>query len=150
MVLRPHTRRPPTRRLTIDELTSERAYVDAAYARLEELRAKATQLAAEAHWRDEDYVVDSLFERDVVANQAAHRIAALDVPKSRMAVGRIDREDGDRWYIGRLAIAEETVRAVVRLDAARIQGDADAGADALAERAGGDVHEGQPRRRMPL
>lgn len=82
--------------------------MDAAYARLEELRAKAKQLAAEAHWRDEDYVVDSLFERDVVANQAAHRIAALDVPKGRMAVGRIDREDGDVWYVGRLAIADQT------------------------------------------
>lgn len=89
-----------------DELIAERAYVDAAYARLQELRGKASQLAAEAHWRDEDYVVDSLFERDVVAAQAAHRLATLDVPKGRMVVGRLDRDDGDRWYVGRLAVAD--------------------------------------------
>ena len=90
----------------IDELEIERAHMDAAYARLQELRAKAKQLAGEAHWRDEDYVVDSLFERDVVANQAAHRLAALDVPKGRMAVGRIDTDERESWCIGRLAVAD--------------------------------------------
>ena len=81
--------------------------MDAAYARLQDLRAKARQLAAEANWRDEDYVVDSLFERDVVAAQAAHRLAALDVPKGRMVVGRLDRDDGEVHHIGRLAVADE-------------------------------------------
>ena len=80
--------------------------MDAAFARLQELRAKARQLAGEANWRDEDYVVDSLFERDVVAAQAAHRLATLDVPKGRMIVGRLDRNEGERWYIGRLAVAD--------------------------------------------
>ena len=80
--------------------------MEVAYARLQELRAKARQLAGEAHWRDEDYVVDSLFERDVVAAQAAHRLAALDVPKGRMAVGRIDIDGGESWCIGRLAVAD--------------------------------------------
>jgi DNA helicase IV len=91
----------------IDELMLERAHVDAAYERLQVLRAKARQLAAEANWRDEDYVVDSLFERDVVAAQAAHRLAALDVPKGRMVVGRLDRDDGEVQHIGRLAVADE-------------------------------------------
>jgi DNA helicase IV len=90
----------------MDELTAERAYVDSAFERLQELRAKAKALAAEAHERDQDYVLDSLFERDVVASRAAHRLATLDVPKGRMIVGRLDREDGDRWYVGRLAIAD--------------------------------------------
>ena len=48
----------------------------------------------------------------------------------------------------RLAIAEQTVGAVVRLDAACVQRNADSGADTLAERAGRHVHERQPRRRM--
>jgi DNA helicase IV len=106
-VERAHTHRPPTRRsTTTDELTSEREYVDRAYERLLELQGVAKRLADEAHERDQDYVLDSLFERDVVASQAAHRIRVLDVPKGRMAVGRLDREDGDRWYIGRLAVAD--------------------------------------------
>ena len=53
----------------------------------------------------------------------------------------------DRAF-GRLAVAEQHVGAVVGLDAARVQRDADRGADALAERAGRDVDERQPRRRM--
>ena len=51
---------------------------------------------------------------------------------------------------GRLAVAEQHVGAVVGPDAARVERDADGRADALAERAGGDVDERQPRRRVPL
>ena len=47
-----------------------------------------------------------------------------------------------------LAVAEQHVGAVVGADAARVQRDADAGAQPLAERAGRDVDERQPRRRM--
>ena len=47
-----------------------------------------------------------------------------------------------------LAVAEQHVGAVVGFDAPRVQRDADAGAQALAERSGGDVHPRQPRRRM--
>ena len=53
----------------------------------------------------------------------------------------------DRAF-GRLAVAEQHVGAVVGLDPARVERAADRGADALAERAGGDVDERQPRRRM--
>jgi DNA helicase IV len=90
-----------------DELQAERRYVDAVYQRLQDLRARAQGLAAEALIRDEDHVVDSLFERDVVAAQAARRLVALDLPKGRMAVGRLDLDDGGRWYVGRLAVADE-------------------------------------------
>jgi DNA helicase IV len=89
-----------------DEVQAERAYVDAVYARLEELRERARLLAQEAVIRDEDQVVVSLFERDVAAAQAARRLATLDVRKGRIAVGRLDLEDGDRRYVGRLAVAD--------------------------------------------
>ena len=49
-----------------------------------------------------------------------------------------------------LAIAQQHVRAVVGADAAGVEGDADAGAEPLAQRASGDVHEGQTRRGVPL
>jgi DNA helicase IV len=89
------------------ELQAEREYVDRVYQRVQELRARAEVLAADALIRDEDQVVDSLFERDVAAAQAARRLAALDLPKGRMAVGRLDLDDGERWYVGRLAVADE-------------------------------------------
>ena len=50
----------------------------------------------------------------------------------------------------RLAVAEQHVGAVVRADAPRVQRDADAGAQPLAERSGRDVDQRQPRRRMPF
>ena len=74
---------------------------------MQDLRARAQVLAREAYIRDEDQVADSLFERDVVAAQAGRRLATLDVPKGRMAVGRLDEEGGDTWYVGRLAVADE-------------------------------------------
>jgi DNA helicase IV len=80
--------------------------VDEAYTRLLELQDVARRLAAEAHERDQDYVLDSLFERDVVAARSAERLHALDVPKGRMIVGRLDDTEGERWYVGRLAIAD--------------------------------------------
>ncbi|MCU1376177.1 MAG: helicase, superfamily, partial [Actinomycetia bacterium] len=43
-----------------------------------------------------------------VASQAARRLAALDVAKGRLSVGRLDLSDGGRWYVGRLAVADET------------------------------------------
>src|SRR3954451_1830006 len=89
------------------ELDAERAYVDGVYQRVEDLRARAEVLAAEAYIRDEDHLVDSLFERDVVAAQAARRLATLDLPNGRMAVARLDLDDGGRWYVGRLAVADD-------------------------------------------
>ena len=86
-----------------------------------------------------------------------HRRAALaervDVGDAAQVVEPVDRGDVGRFPdrpFGRLAVAEQHVGAVVRLDAARVERDADGGADALAERAGGDVDERQPRRRMPF
>ncbi len=79
--------------------------------------------------------------------------SALTSVIAAQIVERVDGGDVRRLpdrALGRLAIAEETVRAVVGLDAACIQGDADGGADPLAERPGGHVHEGQPRRRDAL
>ena len=52
--------------------------------------------------------------------------------------------------LGAFAVAHEHVGAVVGLQAARVQGAADAGAESLAERPGGDVDERQARRRVAL
>ena len=49
---------------------------------------------------------------------------------------------------GRLAVAEDAVGPIVRSDPARVQRAADGGADALAERTGGHVHEREARGRV--
>ena len=48
------------------------------------------------------------------------------------------------------AVAHQHVRAIVGADPARVQRDADAGSEPLSERSGRDVHERQPRCRMPF
>ena len=80
--------------------------------------------------------------RGALTSVMPHRLSR---PSMRGDLGRLP----DRAF-GRLAVAEQAVGAVVGLDAARVQRDADRGADALAERSGGDVDERQPRRRMPF
>ena len=78
---------------------------------------------------------------------------AVDVGDGAQVVELVDGRDVGRFpdrAFGRLAVAEQHVGAVVGLDPARVQRDADGGADALAERSGGDVDERQPRRRVPF
>ena len=55
----------------------------------------------------------------------------------------------DRAF-GGFAVAQQHVGAVVRGDPARVQRDADAGAESLTERSGGDVDPRQARRGMPF
>ena len=52
--------------------------------------------------------------------------------------------------LGRLTVAEQHEHAGVGAEHPRAQREPHAGAQPLAERAGGDVHEGQPGRRMSL
>jgi hypothetical protein len=76
---------------------------------------------------------------------------AVDVRNSAEAVEAVGGADvggfPDRSF-GRLAVADQHIGAVVGFDPARVERDADRGADALTERSGRDIDEGQTRRRM--
>jgi len=89
------------------ELQNERAYVDAAYDRVLAMRAAAEGLAGTARQLTETRHTQSLFERDSAILHAGHRLAALDVAKDRLLVGRLDLDDGSRLYVGRLSVADE-------------------------------------------
>ncbi|HMK10114.1 MAG TPA: AAA family ATPase, partial [Acidimicrobiales bacterium] len=89
-----------------DELQRERAYVDAAYDRVEAMRASAARLAGAAQRATEGRNAQALFERDVTVAHATHRLAALDIAKDRLLVGRLDLADGSHLYVGRLAVAD--------------------------------------------
>ena len=49
----------------------------------------------------------ALFERDSAIAHAGHRLAALDIAKDRLLVGRLDLADGSCLYVGRVAVADE-------------------------------------------
>ena len=90
-----------------NELHRERAYLDAAYERVVAMRNSAEVLAGTARRLTESRNAQALFERDSAITHAGRRLAALDVPKDRLLVGRLDLVDGSCLYVGRLAVADE-------------------------------------------
>jgi DNA helicase IV len=89
-----------------DELRRERAYLDAAYRCVEVMRGSAEGLATAARFT-ESRSAQALFERDSAIVHANRRLAALDIAKDRLMVGRLDLADGSCLYVGRLAVADE-------------------------------------------
>ena len=89
-----------------DELLHERAYLDAAYERVLTMRAAAEGLVGTARQLTETRNAQALFERDSAIAHAGHRLAALDIAKDRLLVGRLDLVDGSCLYVGRLAVAD--------------------------------------------
>ncbi|MEY2461438.1 MAG: hypothetical protein QOG30_3268, partial [Acidimicrobiaceae bacterium] len=90
-----------------DELHRERSYVDAAYDRVVAMRGSAEGLAGTARRLTETRNAQALFERDSAIAHAGRRLAALDIAKDRLLVGRLDLVDGNCLYVGRLAVADE-------------------------------------------
>jgi DNA helicase IV len=90
----------------MDELSRERAYVDAAYERVLAMRSSAQGMAVAAR-RTETTNAQARFERDSAIAWAGRRSAALDIAKDRLLVGRLDLVDGSCLYVGRLAVADE-------------------------------------------
>ena len=90
-----------------DELHRERAYLDAAYDRVVAMRNSAEGLAGTARRYTETRNAQALFERDSAIVEAGRRLAALDIAKDRLLVGRLDLVDGSCLYVGRLAVADE-------------------------------------------
>ena len=89
-----------------DELRRERAYLDAAYDRVVAMRGSAERMAGTARLT-ETRSAQALFERDSAIAHAGHRLAALDIAKDRLLVGRLDLADGSCLYVGRVAVADE-------------------------------------------
>jgi DNA helicase IV len=88
-----------------DELEAERAYVERLYHRLDEVRAKLDAELGRVlgnpdgthQWRS---------EREALALNLGHRLAALDIGDLPLCFGRLDMDAGDRHYVGRLGLSE--------------------------------------------
>jgi DNA helicase IV len=103
------------------ELATEQAHIDAVYARLAEAARSAEQVATEGRSlfqtdrsnfvREEDGT--GLFERDVFAFQSAKRLAVLDAEHEGLVFGRLDRNDGEIRYIGRIGVRDEEYEPLV-------------------------------------
>jgi DNA helicase IV len=89
------------------DLAAEQAHVDRAYERLAEMRAQAERdlEAAYAHGRGGG-THQTLVERDVFVANAARRLARLAIGGEALCFGRIDRDSGEHFHIGRVAVSD--------------------------------------------
>jgi DNA helicase IV len=98
---------PPPAPRGDDGIEHERGYVAMLYERLDARRADtARRLQATLH--DETVgTPQALTERDAAVAMYTDRLAALRAAEHGLAFGRLDAEDGERRYVGRLGLLDE-------------------------------------------
>ncbi|WP_329569696.1 HelD family protein [Kitasatospora sp. NBC_01266] len=89
------------------ELRAENAYVGRLYARLDAQRELATTRLREVHLQDKGGTLQSRMERDTMESNHTRRLAELHAAEYGLCFGRIESADGERQYIGRLALADD-------------------------------------------
>jgi DNA helicase IV len=91
-----------------DEIAEEQAYVDAAYERLDVMRAAAESVRGAYSEVRAGGTHQARLERDIAYEVTARRLAELDIGEAPLLFGRLDLEpavsDPPSWYIGRLAV----------------------------------------------
>jgi DNA helicase IV len=97
----------PERPSTDPELAAEQAYVDAAYARLEAMRAAAERVRAAYADVRQGGTHQARLERDIAWEVTQRRLAELDIGDSPLVFGRLDLDHDGRWYIGRTAVEDD-------------------------------------------
>ena len=88
-------------------MAAEQAVIDRAYARLDEMRSAARAVSEDVLDLGQGGTHSARFERDVRVEATERRLAALREADAGLVFGRIDRRDGERLYIGRVAISDE-------------------------------------------
>ena len=90
-----------------DGIEYERRYVAMLYERLDRRRAETAQRLQEVLHDETVGTPQALSERDVAAQIYTDRLAALRAAEHGLAFGRLDTEDDEVRYIGRLGILDE-------------------------------------------
>jgi len=89
------------------EVAAEQTYVTGAYARLEAMRAAAERVRAAYSDVRSGGTHQARLERDIAWDVTQRRLADLEIGESPLVFGRLDMEDGGRWYVGRLAVEDD-------------------------------------------
>lgn len=77
------------------DLATEQAYLDRAYEHLADMRAR-TRAAASISQSAAQAVDSAIAQRHL-----EHRLRSLDTDVDGLSFGRLDAENGERWYVGR-------------------------------------------------
>jgi DNA helicase IV len=90
-----------------DGIEHERRYVAMLYERLDRRRAETARRLEEVLHDETVGTPQALTERDVAAGIYTDRLAALRAAEHGLAFGRLDTDDGEVRYIGRLGLLDE-------------------------------------------
>jgi DNA helicase IV len=100
---------------THPDLAAEQAYIDRAYDALERARQSASRLRSMVEV-GRGGTEQARWEREMIEENIAARLAYLNLGDASLVFGRIDHarsEGGDSFYIGRIAVADETQEPLV-------------------------------------
>ena len=90
------------------DLAAEQAHIDRAYARLDAMRASAAEsLQTALRHGQGGGTYQTLVERDVMVANSVQRIGQLEIGGEALCFGRIDRQTGEVFHIGRLGVSDE-------------------------------------------
>ena len=89
------------------DIDREQAYIDRAYERLEAMRATAESMRDSVLADGKGGTHAAREEREIMVRQSLERIERLNIGREALCFGRIDRTDGERYYIGRLPVSDE-------------------------------------------
>ena len=93
--------------MVLSEIEAEQAYIDKAHDRLEAMREAARSVASEVMAQGAGGTFAARVERDIRVELSSRRLAHLDIGDAAVAFGRLDANDGQRYYIGRLGVFDE-------------------------------------------
>jgi DNA helicase IV len=89
------------------ELAAEQAYLTLLYDRLDTLRAATRRRLSDVHLGPTAENDQGWAERDMFAQEYRDRSAELDAAERNLCFGRLDFDDDDRLYIGRLGLRSD-------------------------------------------
>ncbi|MCK9895408.1 ATP-binding domain-containing protein [Frankia sp. AgB32] len=92
--------------MSTEDIGSEQAYVSALYGRLDGLRGRAAD-RLRGILRQSESLPRARFEREVASADCAATLARIRAAEHGLCFGRLDFDDGERRYIGRMGIFDE-------------------------------------------
>ena len=88
------------------DLTAEQDHIDLAYERLDAMRASSLERLREAFGQGRGGTHQDRNDRDVIVRGSLARLQHLEIGQEALVFGRIDREGGEAFHIGRLAVSD--------------------------------------------
>ena len=91
----------------VGDVATEQQYVSMLYGQLDRLRQRASGYLSETLISGVATSDQGMSERDSAAAEWSRRLGQLNAAENGLCFGRLDLEDGERRYVGRLGIVDD-------------------------------------------